>query len=166
MTSRRNMLKIIKSDSLKIYYLLKNNKLKTKTVYEAMFSKKKELISKKEVNVLKKEIDSLKKLYTKENCFDEILYLTDKKYSHLKNIRYIVDISSIIDEVVSDKIYLEKLKIHYSDLIIDLLVEDFYDYKDLMEFSKLKQELIELDSNENHKIIENINKYYIRKITI
>lgn len=166
MTSRRNMLKIINSDSLKIYYLLKNNKLKTKQVYEAMFSKNKELISKEEVNVLKKEIDSLKELYTKENCFDEILYLVDKKYSHLKSIRYIVDISSIIDEVVSDKIYLEKLKIHYSDLIIDSLVEDFYDHEDLMMFSKLKQDLIELSSDENHKIIENINRYYIRKITI
>ena len=166
MTSRRNVLKIINSDSLKIYYLLKNNKLKTKTVYETMFSKKKELISKKEVNVLEKEIDSLKKLYTKENCFDEILHLTNKKYSHLRSIRYIVDISSIIDEVVSDEIYLEKLKIHYSDLIIDLFVEDFYDYKDLMMFSEMKQELIKLSSDENHKIIENINKYYIRKITI
>ena len=47
-----------------------------------------------------------------------------------------------------------------------MLVEDFYDYKDIKLLSECKLELIKLDSEINHKLIGNIDRFYIRKITI
>lgn len=166
MTSRKNILKIINDNSLELYCLLKDNKIETKLVYDAILSKSNNLLLESIVPVSDMKIKNLELDYPKENCLDEILYLTDKKYKHLRDIRYVVNMNLIVDTIISEKIYLEKLKIHYTDLIIDLLVEDFYDYKSLQIFSKLKQQVIELDSDINYKIIENINKYYIQKITI
>ena len=166
MASRKNILEIINNNSLALYCLLINNKIKTEILYEAVQTRNKELILEKILPISKKKTNELKDKYTKENCLDEILYLTDNKYRHLKEIRYIVNIDETVQEVVTEKIYQEKIKIHYTDLIIDLLVEDFYDYKSLKKFCELREKLIKMDSDVNHKIIDNIDKYYIKKITI
>ena len=166
MASRKNVLEIINDNSLVLYCLIKNKKFKINDLYEAVLTRNKELILEKIIPVSDKKIKTLKKVYTKENCLDEILYLTDNKYKHLKDIRYIVNINTIIETVITEKIYLKKLRIHYTDLIIDLLVEKFYDYESLQLFSNLKKKIIEIDSNINKEIIENIDKYYIKKITI
>lgn len=165
MASRKNVLEIINNNSLILYCLLKDKKFKIKNLYEAVLTRDKNLILEKIIPVSNKKIENLKKIYTKENCLDEILYLTDK-YKHLTEIRYIVNIDSIIETVITEKIYLKKLKVHYTDLIVDLLVENFYDYQSLQLFSNLKKKIIEIDSKINREIIENIDKYYIKKITI
>lgn len=166
MTSRKSILDFINDNSLILYCLLKSRKIKTKILYEALLTKNKDIILKKIVSVSNKKINSLKENYTKENCLDEILYLTDKKYRHLKEIRYIVNIENLVKTTITDPIYIEKLKIHYTDLIIDLLIDDFYDYKSLKKFSKLREKIIKMDSDINRKIIKNIDKFYIKKITI
>ena len=166
MSSRKTVLETINDNSLILYCLLKNKRIKTKNLYEAVLTKDKELVLKQLLPITNKKVENLKEEYTKENCLDEILFLTDNRYRHLKEIRDIVNIDHVVEFVVSDKIYLDKLKIHYTDLIVDLLVEDFYDYKSLQLFSKYKRKIIELDNSINEKIIGNIDKFYIQKITI
>jgi hypothetical protein len=166
MSSRKTVLETINDHSLTIYYLLKTKKIKIKDLYEAVLTRNKDIILEKIVPIKDKKLNSLKEKYTKEDCFDEILFLTENRYYHLKEIRNLVNIKEIIETVITDKIYSEKVKIHYTDIIIDLLVEDYYDHTSLNLFSKMKKKLIELDHNVNIKIIANIDKFYIQKITI
>lgn len=166
MASRKTILEQVNKYSFKLYYLLKKNKIKTKDLYKIIKTKDKELLLSKQKLVTTRELNRVNQSYTKEDCIDEILFLTDNRFGHLKEIRDIVNIDDFISDVVTDAIYLEKINIHYTDLIIDMLVEDFYDYNDIQLLSKCKLELIELDSKINHKLIGNIDRFYIKKITI
>lgn len=167
MTSHKRILEIINRYSLNIFYLITHNKMPIGKLYEAILSNNKEIILKEIYSRDKKnKFFELKEKYTKRDCVEEILYLTDNRYRHLKEIKDLVDVSDIIDNVVTNSIYEEKVKIHYTDLIIDLLVENYYDYRDLKVFSKCREHLITLDHKQNIKIMGNIDRYYIRKITI
>ena len=166
MSSRKTVLEVINDHSLELYYLLENKKLKTKDLYEAVLTKDKELVLKKLLPITDKNKKKLENKYSKEKWLDEILFLTDNKFRHLKEIRNIVNINDVVKTVITDKIHLDKLKIYYTDLIIDLLIEDFYDYESLKLLSKTKQKIIDLNKNINKKIIENIDKFYIERITI
>ena len=167
MTSHKRILEIINRYSLNIFYLITHNKMPIGKLYEAILSNNKEIILKEIYSQDKKnKFLELKEKYTKRDCVEEILYLTDNRYRHLKEIKDLVDVSDIIDNVVTNSIYEEKVKIHYTDLIIDLLVENYYDYRDLKVFSKCREHLITLDHKQNIKIMGNIDRYYIRKITI
>lgn len=167
MTSHKRILEVINRYSLNIFYLITHNKMPISKLYEAILSNNKEIILKEIYSRDKKnKFLELKEKYTKCDCVEEILYLTDNRYRHLKEIKDLVDVSDIIDNVVTNSIYEEKVKIHYTDLIIDLLVENYYDYRDLKVFSKCREHLITLDHKQNIKIMGNIDRYYIRKITI
>ncbi len=167
MTSHKRILEIINRYSLNIFYLITHNKMPISKLYEAILSNNKEIILKEIYSRDKKnKFLELKEKYTKRDCVEEILYLTDNRYRHLKEIKDLVDVSDIIDNVVTNSIYEEKVKIHYTDFIIDLLVENYYDYRDLKVFSKCREHLITLDHKQNIKIMGNIDRYYIRKITI
>lgn len=167
MTSHKRILEIINRYSLNIFYLITHNKMPIGKLYEAILSNNKEIILKEIYSRDKKnKFLELKEKYTKRDCVEEILYLTDNRYRHLKEIKDLVDVSDIIDNVVTNSIYEEKVKIHYTDFIIDLLVENYYDYRDLKVFSKCREHLITLDHKQNIKIMGNIDRYYIRKITI
>ena len=166
MASRKTILELVNKYSFKLYYLLVNNKLKTKDLYKIIKTKDKELLLSKQKLVTTRELNQMIQPYSKEDCIDEILFLTDNRFRHLKEIRNLVNIDDVVSSVVTDNIYLEKINIHYTDLIIDMLVEDFYDYQDIQLLSNCKLELIELDSKINHKLIGNIDRFYIKKITI
>ena len=166
MTSHKRILEIINRYSLNIFYLITHNKMPISKLYEAILANNKEIIL-KEINSKdkKNKFLDLKEKYTKRDCVEEILYLTDNRYRHLKEIKDLVDVSSLVNDVVTDSIYEEKVKIHYTDLIIDLLIEKYYDYKDLKILSKCREHLITLDHKQNIKIMSNIDRYYIKKIT-
>ena len=164
--ARKTVLETINDNSLVLYYLLNKKKIKIDTLYQAVLSKNKNMVLEQVTTVSNRQIDNLRKSYTKEDCFDEILFLTDNRYRHLKEIRNIVSLDDFIQNMITDKIYLEKVNIHYTDLIIDKLVEAFYDHKSLCVFSKMRQKLILLDHNTNKKILDNIDHFYIQKITI
>lgn len=167
MSSKKTVLETINNYSLELYYLLKNKKIKTEYLYQAVLTRDKEAILQKLLlPIADKKIHELLNNYTKENCLDEILLLTDNRYHHLKEIRNIVNLHDFVESILSDRIYREKVNIHYTDLIIDMLVEDFYDYRSLQLFSKMKKKIIEFDHKANKKIIGNIDKFYIQKITI
>lgn len=164
--ARKTVLETINDNSIELYYLISKKKLNIKLLYNAVVNKDKNAISSLKVQTTTKKINNLFNKYTKEDCFDEILFLTDNRYSHLKDIRDIVFLDDFIEDMITDKIYLEKVKIHYTDLIIDKLIENFYDYKSLCLFSKMRQKLILLDHNTNKKILNNIDCFYIKKITV
>lgn len=166
MASRKTILEIINENSLKLYYLLKMEKIKTSDLYQIIKTKDRELILSKLKLVSKKSFDELKDDYTKEDCLDEILYLTDNRYRHLKEIRDIVDLNNVIDTVVTEEVYIKKVNIHYTDLILDSILDDFYDYPNIQLLSKCKMELIDLDDKINRKLMGNIDRFYIQKITI
>ncbi len=166
MSSRKTVLELINKNSLTLYCLLKSRKIKTKDIYEAVLRKDKEFVLKQLLPITDRKLKSLQKQYTKRDILNEILYLTDNRYHHLKEIKNIVNIDATIELTITDKIYDTKLNIHYTDLIIDLLIEDFYDYKSLQLLSKLRKKVIDMDSKANKKIISNIDKFYIHKITV
>lgn len=152
---------------MRIYLLLEENKINIQELYDNLVEKdekKLEKIASKRIssNTLKK----LEENYTKENCLDEILYITDYRYRHLKEIRHLVDISEMIEQVIPSTIYLEKIKVHYTDLILDKILDFFYDIDSVHFMIGWKEELIKIDSDLNRKIIKNMDNYYIKKITI
>lgn len=166
MSSRKTVLEIINDYSLELYHLLKTKKIKPNYLYQAVLAKDKEAILNKILPISNKKRQILLDLYPKENCLDEILLLTDNRYHYIKEIRNIVNLEDFIEFVITDKIYKNKVNIYYTNLIVDILVENFYDYKSLQLFSKMKTKIIEMDSNANKKIMGNIDKFYIRRITI
>lgn len=151
----RNSLEIIDSLEKKtltvddLYEIIKTNKYKTSKVGKITTRRRNNLVSK----------------YTKISILDEILFLTDNKYKHLKDIRYIVNIDNLIEYILPEKLYIEKVKIYYTNIIIDKVLEKYYDYESSKTLSNLKLELLELDKNVNIKITYNIDKYYISRIT-
>lgn len=166
MTSCKTVLETINKYSLELFYLLKHHKIKKKELYEALEKRDKSLVLKLIVPINDKKQETLINNYNIYDCFDEILYITDNRYKHLKDIRNIVDINHIIKETINTKIYNQKLRVHYTDLILDSLIEEFYDYPSIKLFTKYKKILIECDQSLNIKITNNIDRYYIKKITI
>lgn len=166
MSSRKTTLETINKYSLEIYILIKTKKLKKELVYNTLLDRDTSLLLNSIKNISKSKTNDLKENYNKINCFDEVLYITDNKYHHLKEIRDIVDINNIIETVISDEIYDKKLRAYYTDLVLELLMEDYYDYSSMKLFSNYKKELIELNQKLNNKIMKNIDTFYIQKITI
>ena len=68
--------------------------------------------------------------------------------------------------ILPDNIYIEKVKIHYADLIIDILTEKFYDYNDLKILSKIKENIDNVEKKLNQKILKKLDEYYVIKITV
>lgn len=166
MSSRKTVLEIINEHSLELYHSLKTKKIKPNYLYQAVLAKDKEAILNKILPISNKKKQILLDSYTKEDCLDEILLLTEKRYQYIKGIRDIVNLDEFIEFIITDKIYKNKVNIYYTNMIVDILIENFYDYKSLQLFSKMKKKIIEMDSNMNQKIIGNIDKFYIRRITI
>ena len=106
MTSHKRILEIINRYSLNIFYLITHNKMPISKLYEAILANNKEIVLKEIYSKDKKnKFLELKEKYTKRDCVEEILYLTDNRYRHLKEIKDLVDVSSILNDVVTDSIY-------------------------------------------------------------
>lgn len=166
MTSRKTVLETINRYSIELYYLLGKRKVKPQHLYNAIIERDKEVITEFIIPINKRYLTLLKEKYNKEDILDEILYLTDNRFYHLKEINNIVNISDILEEVIDTKIYNKKIQNHYTDLILDILVEYFYDKESIKIISKLKRYVLEEDRKLNMQLINNIDNYYIRRITI
>lgn len=166
MRNQKNILEVVINYSLELTYLLRKRKIKKKTLYDAFVTQNHKILFENILPVEKKQLDYFKKTYSKWDCLDEILYLTENHYEHLKNIRYLVDITEIVETTIPESLYQEKLKLHYADFLLDQLVETFYDSDSIKRLGKLKQKLIEKDLYLQTKITKNIDRYYMKKITI
>ncbi len=136
--------KIINVDDL--YNMIKNNRFKTLDISDR---NKKKLLS----------------VYTKDSILDEILFLTDNRYKHLKDIRNLVNLDNLIEYILPEKLYTNKVKVYYTNIIIDKVLEKYYDYESSKLLSDLKLELLEIERNVNIRITRKIDEYYINKIT-
>ena len=94
------------------------------------------------------------------------MLITDNRYKHLKDIRNIVRLDDLLEYILPRKLHIEKVKIYYTNIIIDKVLEKYYDYESSKLLSNLKLELLELDRKVNKKITDNIDKYYVNRITI
>ena len=89
----------------------------------------------------------------------ETYSFSNKLSSHLERfINYILPNGK-------NETYIKKCKIYYSNLIIDKILESYYDYDDIKLLSSYKEELIILEQHINTDITEKINDYYIKLIT-
>lgn len=165
MTSK-NLLKLINKYSLEFYYLISTKPNKRKVIYKNLLSGNKESLLEILPVIPDNKRDELIKKCSKYEYLDEIIYDYTKLFNHLREIRNIVNLDAMIDVVIPDIIYHKKVKLHYLDIILDLFVEEFYDYENIKQISKFKEELIEENKILNSKIIDNINRFYIQKITI
>ena len=158
------MIELLNQYSLEIYDAITNNKISISKLYTALKNKnKKEIISLKElpdnkIKDLSKELDKLEIL-------DDILYITNNKYKHLKENRYLINLDKFIKYVFINDIFMDKLRLYYSNLIIDKILEKYYDINDIKFLSEAKKELINIEKEVNKKICDRIDEYYIKLIT-
>ena len=164
MPSNNKFIYAINECSLKIYDGIKTKKINIETIYEIIKSKK--IDFEIDYDITDQKTKRMLKALKKEDIFDEILYITEDKYKHLKEVKDLVNLDAIINYALTDEIYVEKVKLYYSDKIIDLLLENYYDYDDIKIFSKLKQDINSLDQKLNIKIMKRISEYYVKRITV
>lgn len=164
MTSRSSIIEAINKYSLEIYDGLDKDKINIDELFEII--KRNDL---KKLKSLLKKVNNKEKMlenYKKIDYLDQIIYLTDDRYKHLKDIRNLVNLDELIDFVLPKDLYLEKIKIDYSNLIIEKLLEKYYDYENIKFISELKENIDYLERKINIKIMKKIDKYYVRKITV
>lgn len=167
MALQDQVLELMIKYSVELYELLNNKKIKTDIFYSILDQENKnkllELIDKNKIKVSKK-IDT--KEYTKRDCLEEIIFITDTRYKHLKEIKDIVNINNIVKTTVTNKIHNKKIRINYFNKILDLILDDFYDKDQIQVIVKYKHLLADYDYQVNKEIMKNIDEYYIKKITI
>ena len=149
--------------SLEIIDSLDKKKIVIDDIYKMISSNKSRMINMDKVSDKKKK--SMLDNYSKLFILDEILLLTENKYKHLKDIRYLVNLNGLLEYILPEKLYTDKVKVYYTNIILDKILEKYYDYENSKLISNLKLELLEIERCVNNKITHNIDEYYIIKIT-
>ena len=165
MPSNIKVIYAINKYSVEIYDGVVTNKIKIKDIYDLIINKG----NVEDLNIKEISLNKAKKIfnsYEKMAYLDDILYLNSDKYSHLRGIVDLVNLNNLINYAIPDDILIEKIKLDYSNKIIDKLLEEYYDYDNAKLLSKLKEALNVLDQKLNIKIVKNINEYYVKKITV
>ncbi len=165
MQTNANLVVSLISNSLDIYDGLLCRNIKKSDLFEVL--KKKDNLDKLRLEeISNKRKEKLLKDLNKESYLDELLDIKENKYTHLKEIRHLVNLDELMEFILPDNIYIEKVKIHYADLIIDILTEKFYDYNDLKILSKIKENIDNVEKKLNQKILKKLDEYYVIKITV
>ncbi len=156
----------INQNSIALSILLRQKKIKKKQIFQILQNGKTEktLLPMQTKNEIQNV--SFQKLYTKKNCYEDFFTQNAAKFPHLQAIYGIVNIDDMINQVVTNPIYEKKRNLYYFDLLIDSLVEEFYDYQSIQFLAEAKQEMIERNQKLNRFIEKNIRCFYIRRITI
>ena len=158
------MIELLNQYSLEIYDALINNKISISKLYTALKNKnKKEITSLKKLS--DKKVKELSKELDKYEILDDLLYITNNRFKHLKENRYLINLDNFMKTVFTDSLFIEKLKLYYSNKIIDKILEKYYDINDIKFLSDSKKELIYIERNINTLICEGIDEYYIKLIT-
>lgn len=165
MPSSIKVIYAINKYSIEIYDGIVTGKIKVEDLYNIIINKG----NVEDLNIKEISLEQAKEIfdsYNKMMYLDDILYLNSDKYSHLRGIVDLVNLNNLINYAISDDILIEKIKLDYSNKIIDELLSNYYDYESAKLFSKLKEALNNLDQKLNAKIVKKINEYYVRKITV
>lgn len=158
-----------------IYYLLDTKKIKLDDVTNLLFKDNIEqvdlLFPKFICNIsledIKESENILKKEFTKLNCIDRIILQDNDRHQHLREIRGIVNLDEIIDDMIKNKTYQMAYNLHYTEKILDMIESSKKkSYLSVREKLKLyKTALSLLISDNDKKISSNIDSYYITTIT-
>lgn len=155
----------INKSSLEIYDGIVKDKIKIEDIYNLIKNKG----NIEDLNLQALSNNRIKKIiknYNKMDYLDDILYLMKNRYSHLRGIINIVNIEDLLNYILPNDILIEKVKLDYSNKIIDKLLEKYYDHDNAKLLSKLKEELNILDNKLDIKIVKKLNEYYVKKITV
>ena len=102
MTIKKSIIETICNNSLLIYANILNKKIKSDELYNMIINKN---IVINNLKISNKKLNELKNKYSKRNIFEKILFLSDKQFSHLKEIKNIVNLDNIIDYSINNIYY-------------------------------------------------------------
>lgn len=158
-----------------IYYLVKQGKIKLDDVTNLLFKDDIEqidlLFPKFICNIgledIKESDEQLRKEFTKLDCIDRIIEKDNNKHLHLKEIRNIVNLDEIIDDMIKNKTYNMAYNLHYTEKILNMIDSSKKkSYLSIREKLKLYQTALSLlIDDSDKKISSNIDSYYITTIT-
>ena len=165
MQTSANLVVSLINNSLEIYDGLLSKNIKKKDVFELLKTKE-DFDRLRLPEVLPRRKEKMLKELTKEKYLDELLEIKENRYSHLREVRHLINLNDLMDYILPDDIFMEKIKMYYSELIIDKLSEEFYDYNDIKILSKIKENIINVEKKLDLKILKKIDEYYVMKITV
>ena len=165
MQTNANIVVSLINNSLEIYDGLLSKNIKKKDVFELLKTKE-DLDRLRLPEVLPRRKEKMLKELTKEKYLDELLEIKENKYSHLREVRHLINLDDLMNYILPDNIFIEKIKIYFAELIIDKLTEEFYDYNDIKILSKIKENIINVEKKLDLKILKKIDEYYVMKITV
>ena len=159
MTSKKNILKLLSKNAVEFYSMISRKKISINTFANLILNQNiKEL--EKSISDYNDDISLYRKKYTKLDCIDSVLELNIEKYQHLKEIRNIVRMDTIVSKIIDDKTYEKAL---YSYYLNKLFLKIFKVKPELeIDYSILLQEE---NKNISRLIMEKIDNYYISIIT-
>ena len=109
MTIKKSIIEKIYNNSLIIYTNILNKKLSINDLYTMI---KEDTFNLENLNISKKRLTLFKKELTKYDILDQILLYSDNNFTHLKEIRYLVNLDNFIEYTINENLYLEKLKVY------------------------------------------------------
>lgn len=160
MASKRSITKFIIKNGLTYYNMVQKKKITLsefkKTFLASDLTKLEEWFD----SYNQKSYNSYYKYYTKLDCIDEALELSENKYHHLLSIRDVVKMDTIVDRILDDKTYIKALSVYYAEQL----------FKKLFKSSpKIEEEYGQLISEEKldfyQTVMKKIDNYYISIIT-
>ena len=160
MTSIRSMTKLIIKYGLECYSLVQKRKVSLSKFSDAFQNLDKELIKSWIIDYNQDNYSSYYKYYTKLDCIDEVLSLNLDRYEHLRSIRDVVRMETIVDKILDDKTYKKALSLYYARLLFSKIFKS----RPGLEIKYLP--LIERENEEFFQLVmRNIDNYYINIIT-
>ncbi len=159
MTSKKNILKLLSKNAVEFYSMISRKKISINTFANLILNQNIEKLE-KSISDYNDDISLYRKKYTKLDCIDSVLELNIEKYQHLKEIRNIVRMDTIVSKIIDDKTYEKAL---YSYYLNKLFLKIFKVKPELeIDYSILLQEE---NKNISRLIMEKIDNYYISIIT-
>ena len=165
MLSSSNLIYSIIDNSFEIYDGLVKKTIDIDKIYN-LLKNKKELKKKDIIKITDIKKNRMLNNYKKSNYLDQILALDQDRFKYLIDVRYLINLDDLIEYILPNEIYIEKVKLEYSNKIIDLLLDKYYDNDSVRLLGKTKQSIYLLDKRLNNKIIKRIKQYYVKKITV
>jgi len=159
MASKRSMTKFIIKNGLIYYNMVQKKKVTLSEFKNAFLSGD---LPKLEIwldSYTQNSYSSYYKKYTKLDCIDETLKLSDK-YRHLSTIREVVKMDTIVDKIIDEKTYLKALSVYYADVLLKKI------FKTKSEISDEYEPLVIEEKNTFYQtVMKKIDNYYISIIT-
>lgn len=160
MTSKRSITKLIMKNGLECYHFVNKKKINLVNFCDKVQELDQKTLQKWIAENKNNSYKSYCQFYTKLDCIDEVLKNNLDKYEHLRSIRDVVKMDTIVDQILDDKIYQKALSIYYGRLLFQKLFES----KPILEIGYLP--LVEEEKNNFFQLVmRKIDNYYIKMIT-